>query len=188
MTTGTPPPTAPRRSRARTFIPLAVAAWVVLEIWLLTVVADVAGGFAVLLLLIGGVVLGAVVMKSAGRRAFRNLTETLQRMPGQPGATAASPAAPSGSKGNGLLMLGGLLIMIPGLISDVAGLLLLVPPVRAMLGRRAEKSLERRMRAATPGSLSDAFRPGSTGRTERSSRAKSSVRATPSRTTTPARR
>jgi UPF0716 protein FxsA len=54
-------------------------------------------------------------------------------------------------------MLGGLLIMIPGLISDVAGLLLLVPPVRAMLGRRAEKSLERRMRTATPGSLSDAF-------------------------------
>nr|WTB29845.1 FxsA family protein [Streptomyces sp. NBC_00830] len=159
MTTGTPHPTAPRRSRARTFIPLAIAAWVVLEIWLLTVVADVAGGFTVLLLLIGGVVLGAVVMKSAGRRAFRNLTETLQRMPGQPGATAASSAAPSGSgsKGNGFLMLGGLLIMIPGLISDVAGLLLLVPPVRAMLGRYAEKSLERRMRAAAPGSLSDAF-------------------------------
>ncbi|MGW3743485.1 FxsA family membrane protein [Streptomyces sp. NPDC005146] len=156
MTTGTPPPTAPRRSRARTFIPLAVAAWAVLEIWLLTVVADAVGGFTVLLLLIGGVVLGAVVMKSAGRRAFRNLTETLQRMPAQPGA-AASPAAPSGSKGNGLLMLGGLLIMIPGLISDVAGLLLLVPPVRATLGRRAEKSLERRMRDATPGSLSDAF-------------------------------
>lgn len=125
-----------------------------LEIWLLTVVADVVGAFTVLLLLIGGVVLGAVVMKSAGRRAFRNLTETLQRMPG---AADVSPAAPSGSKGNGLLMLGGLLIMIPGFISDVAGLLLLMPPVRATLGRRAEKSLERRMRAATPGSLSDVF-------------------------------
>ncbi|MET8329139.1 FxsA family membrane protein [Streptomyces sp. NPDC005181] len=157
MTTGTPPPTAQRRSRARTFIPLALAAWAVLEIWLLTVVADGAGGFTVLLLLIGGVVLGAVVMKSAGRRAFRNLTETLQQMPGQPGATAASPAAPSGTKGNGFLMLGGLLIMIPGMISDVAGLLLLLPPVRTMLGRYTEKSLERRMRAAAPGSLSDAF-------------------------------
>ncbi|MET7860140.1 FxsA family membrane protein [Streptomyces sp. NPDC005318] len=161
MTTGTPPPTAPRRrSRARTFIPLAVAAWAVLEIWLLTVVADVASGFTVLLLLAGGVVLGAVVMKAAGRRAFRNLTETLQQMPGQPGAAAASPAAPAGStggKGNGFLMLGGLLIMIPGLISDVAGLLLLLPPVRKALGRFAEKTLDARMRAATPGSLSDAF-------------------------------
>ncbi|MEW1693818.1 FxsA family membrane protein [Streptomyces sp. NPDC091265] len=158
MTTGTPPPTARKRSRARTFVPLAVAAWAVLEIWLLIVVADVASGFAVLLLLAAGVVLGAVVMKRAGRRAFRNLTETLQQMPGQPGAGAVgSSPAPASSRGNGFLMLGGLLIMIPGIISDVAGLLLLVPPVRSALSRYTERSLERRMRAATPGGLSDAF-------------------------------
>ncbi|WP_405689316.1 FxsA family membrane protein [Streptomyces sp. NBC_00057] len=157
MTTGTPPPTAPTRSRARTFVPLTIAAWAVLEIWLLTVVADTAGGFTVLLLLAAGIVLGAVVMKRAGRRAFRNLTETLQQMPGQPGAAAAPQATPSGSKGNGFLMLAGLLLMIPGIISDAAGLLLLVPPVRSMMGRYAERSLERRMRAANPGSLSDAF-------------------------------
>ncbi|MFI6864967.1 FxsA family membrane protein [Streptomyces sp. NPDC050421] len=157
MTTGTPPPTARKRSRARTFVPLAIAAWAVLEIWLLTVVADVAGGFTVLLLLVAGVVLGAVVMKRAGRRAFRNLTETLQQMPGQPGADGSSPAPPS-TRGNGFLMLAGLLIMIPGMISDVAGLLLLVPPVRSALSRYAERSLERRMKAAgSPGSLSDAF-------------------------------
>ncbi|MCX4968102.1 FxsA family protein [Streptomyces sp. NBC_00654] len=157
MTTGTPPPTRPKRSRARTFLPLGIAAWLVLEIWLLTVVADAAGGLTVLLLLVAGAFLGAVVIKRAGRRAFRNLTETLQQMPGQPGAPAAAPAAPPGTKGNGFLMLGGLLLMIPGMISDVAGLLLLVPPVRTMLGRYAERSLERRMRAASPGSLSDAF-------------------------------
>lgn len=156
MTTGTPPPTARKRSRARTFVPLAIAAWAVLEIWLLTVVADVAGGFTVLLLLVAGVVLGAVVMKRAGRRAFRNLTETLQQMPGQPGADGSSPA-PSSTRGNGFLMLAGLLIMIPGMISDVAGLLLLVPPVRSALSRYAERSLERRMKAAGSGSFSDAF-------------------------------
>ncbi|MFB8038339.1 FxsA family membrane protein [Streptomyces sp. NPDC056004] len=157
MTTGTPPPTAPKRSRARTLVPLAIAAWAVLEIWLLTVVADAAGGFTVLLLLVAGIVLGAAVMKRAGRRAFSNLTQTLQQMPGQPGAATAPPAEGSGGKGNGFLMLGGLLLMIPGIVSDVAGLLLLVPPVRSWLGRYAERSLERRMRAATPGSLSDAF-------------------------------
>lgn len=156
MTTGTPPPTARKRSRAPTLVPLAIAAWAVLEIWLLIVVADVAGGFTVLLLLAAGVVLGAVVMKRAGRRAFRNLTETLQRMPGQPGAGGSTPAAPS-SRGNGFLMLGGLLIMIPGMISDVAGLLLLVPPVRSALSGYAERSLERRLTAAAPGGLSDAF-------------------------------
>ncbi|MEV5262828.1 FxsA family membrane protein [Streptomyces anulatus] len=160
MTTGTPPPTRPRRSRARRFLPLALAAWLVLEIWLLTLVASAAGGLVVLLILVAGAVLGAVVIKSAGRRAFKNLTETLQQMPGQPGAPAAPPAAPAGgrgSRGNGLLMLGGLLLLIPGLISDAAGLILLVPPVRTMVSRYAERSLERRMRAARPGGLSDAF-------------------------------
>ncbi|MEV7845283.1 FxsA family membrane protein [Streptomyces cyaneofuscatus] len=158
MTTGTPPPTRPRRSRARRFLPLALAAWLVLEIWLLTVVASAAGGLTVLLLLVAGAVLGTVVIKRAGRRAFKNLTETLQQMPGQPGATEA-PQVTGGkaSQGNGLLMLGGLLLLIPGLISDAAGLLLLIPPVRAAISRRAERSLERRMRAASPGSLSDAF-------------------------------
>ncbi|MEW1615775.1 MULTISPECIES: FxsA family membrane protein [unclassified Streptomyces] len=158
MTTGTPPPTRPRRSRARRFLPPALAAWLVLEIWLLTVVASAAGGLTVLLLLVAGALLGTVVIKRAGRRAFKNLTETLQRTPGQPGATEAPQVTGGrGSKGNGLLMLGGLLLLIPGLISDAAGLLLLVPPVRSRISRRAERSLERRMRAASPGGLSDAF-------------------------------
>ncbi|MEW2630644.1 FxsA family membrane protein [Streptomyces sp. NPDC048389] len=146
MTTGAPPPTARRRSRARTFLPLAVAAWLVLEIWLLTVVADAASGFAVLGLLVGAGVLGAVVIKRAGRRAFANLTQTLQQQTGgQP-----TPSAPARGEGNGLLMLGGLLLMLPGVVSDVAGLLLLLPPVRTRLGRLAERSLERRMNAVMP--------------------------------------
>ncbi|MEV7089252.1 FxsA family membrane protein [Streptomyces sp. NPDC093085] len=155
MTTAQSPRPVPKRSRARTFLPLAIAVWLVLEIWLLTVVAEAAGGLTVLLLLLGAVVLGAVVIKSAGRRAFQNLTETLQRQQ-HPGA-APEPGAGTGTTGNGFLMLGGLLIMLPGLITDVLGLLLLVPPVRTALGRYAERSLERRMRTAPPGSLGDAF-------------------------------
>ncbi|MFE3827999.1 FxsA family membrane protein [Streptomyces sp. NPDC059092] len=154
MTTAQSPRPVPKRSRARTLVPLAVAVWLVLEIWLLTVVAEAAGGFTVLLLLVGAVVLGAVVMKSAGRRAFQNLTETLQR---QQSPGTAPPEGATGSTGNGFLMLGGLLIMLPGLITDVLGLLLLVGPVRTALGRYTERSLERRMRAAGPGTLGDAF-------------------------------
>jgi UPF0716 protein FxsA len=161
MTTGAPTPTAQKRSRARSLVPLGIAAWLVLEVWLLTLVAGAAGGFTVLALLVGGAILGAAVIKRAGRRAFRSLTETLQQQ-----QTGQSPADGSGtgkentdkgSTGNGFLMLGGLLLMLPGLISDAAGLLLLLPPVRAALGRYTERSLERRMRAAAPGSLGDAF-------------------------------
>ncbi|WP_336323150.1 FxsA family membrane protein [Streptomyces lavendofoliae] len=158
MMTGSPPPDArPPRSRARTLVPVGVAAWLVLEIWLLSLVAGAAGGLAVLALLAAGGVLGAAVIKRAGRRAFRTLTETLQR---QQGATPAPGDGPDrASTGNGFLMLGGLLLMIPGLVSDVAGLLLLLPPVRAAAGRYAERTLERRMRAAVSGygSLGDAF-------------------------------
>ncbi|MFJ5262693.1 FxsA family membrane protein [Streptomyces sp. NPDC088387] len=149
MTTGasTPSyPARPRRSRLRTFLPLGVAAWVVLEIWLLTVVAGSAGGLTVFLLLVAGFVLGAAVIKKAGRRAFQNLNEAMQR-----GGT------PTSGGGNGLLMLGGLLLLIPGLISDAIGLLLLIPPVQKALSNYAERTFERRLRAANPGSLGDAF-------------------------------
>ncbi|MFB7516544.1 FxsA family membrane protein [Streptomyces sp. NPDC056144] len=160
MTTGAPPPLARKRSRARTYLPLAVAAWLVLEIWLLTVVANAAGALTVLLLLVGGAVLGATVVKRAGRRAFGNLTSTFKeaQAAAQTGGTPPTSAGRSGADDrNGFLMLGGLLLMIPGLISDAAGLLLLIPQVRSFLGRYAEKTVERRMSAAPPGSLQDAF-------------------------------
>ncbi|ELS51777.1 FxsA family membrane protein [Streptomyces viridochromogenes] len=149
MTTGAPTPTyptRPRRSRLRTFLPLGVAAWLVLEIWLLTVVADAAGGLTVFLLLLAGLVLGSVVIKRAGRRAFQALNEALQQ-----GGT------PARGGGNGLMMLGGLLIMLPGLISDALGLLLLIPPVQKALSRHAERTFERKLREAASGSFGDAF-------------------------------
>src|ERR1044072_1657800 len=155
MTTGAPTPTyptMPRRSRLRPFLPLGVAAWLVLEIWLLTVVAGAASGFAVFLLLVAGFVLGSVVIKRAGRRAFQNLNEALQ-----PGGAPSS----SGSSGNGLMMLGGLLLMIPGLISDAVGLLLLIPPVQKAIGRYAARTFDRKLREAVAGPVGDASqRPG----------------------------
>lgn len=152
MTTGAPTPTypaRPRRSRLRRFLPLGVAAWLVLEIWLLTVVADATSGIAVFLLLLAGFVLGSVVIKRAGRRAFQNLNEALQR--------GGAPSGSSNGGGNGLMMLGGLLLMIPGVISDAVGLLLLIPPIQKALGRYAERTVDRKLREATQGTLGDAF-------------------------------
>ncbi|WP_370410750.1 FxsA family membrane protein [Streptomyces fradiae] len=161
MTTGAPtsPAHAPRRSRARTFLPLGLAVWLVLEIWLLTVVADAVGGFTVFLLLVAGAVLGGTVIKRAGRRAFANLTGTFQRAQEavQRGEAPQAPDRAAAEDRNGFLMLGGLLLMIPGLISDALGLLLLIPQVRTAVGRYAERTVERRMSAAPPGSLQDAF-------------------------------
>lgn len=131
-----------------------------------------AGGLAVAALLAGGMVLGAVVIKRAGRRAFKNLASTFQQV-----QQGQQPTPQQPGQGNGLTMLAGLLLMLPGLISDVAGLILLLPPVRAWIGRRATRSLERKMASAPPAaSVTPSSRPGSTTPTARSSRARSSAR------------
>ncbi|MFF7313121.1 FxsA family membrane protein [Streptomyces sp. NPDC008137] len=156
MTTGAQTPSTParpRRSRLRTFLPLGLAAWLVLEIWLLTVVAGASSGLVVFLVLLAGLVLGSVVIKRAGRRAFRKLSEALQQQ--QNGAMPA--AARPNSEGNGLMMLGGLLLIIPGLVSDAVGLLLLLPPVQKAVSRSAERTFERKLREADPGTLGGAF-------------------------------
>ncbi|MEU8827845.1 FxsA family membrane protein [Streptomyces sp. NPDC048636] len=158
MTTGASPqsdPNRPKRSRARTFVPLAIAAWLVLEIWLLTVVARATNGLTVFLLLVAGVVVGAAVVKRGGRRAWQSLTQSMQ-----PGADPAEPAARPGSS---FTMLGGLLLMVPGLISDLAALVCLFPPTRALLRRRAEGALSRRL-GYVPGAPGDPFLQGHPGR------------------------
>ncbi|MFF5368141.1 FxsA family membrane protein [Streptomyces sp. NPDC013187] len=156
MTTGaqTPlSPARPKRSRLRTFLPLGVAAWLVLEIWLLTLVAGATSGLVVFLVLLAGLILGAVVIKRAGRRAFRKLSETLQ----QQQSGVMPEAGRSNSEGNGLMMLGGLLLMIPGLVSDAVGLLLLLPPVQKIVSRSAERTFERKLREAGAGSLGGVY-------------------------------
>ncbi|MBP3080943.1 MULTISPECIES: FxsA family membrane protein [Streptomyces] len=152
MTTGAPPPSrnAPR-SRLRTLLPLALVVWLILEVWLLTRVAEATSGFIVFLLLLAGVVAGSALIKRAGRRALRKFQETVAQQ--QQGITPETDR----SGGNAFLLIAGLLLILPGLVSDVLGLVLLLPPVRTALARRAERSLERRMAAAGPGTFGGAF-------------------------------
>jgi UPF0716 protein FxsA len=145
-----------RRSKARTLLPLAVAAWVVLEIWLLTLLAGAAGGLMVLIVLVAGFVIGSAVIKRAGRRAWRNLAETVQRAQEQAGGEPQPEAGGRAGRGSGMAMLGGLLIMIPGLVSDAAGLLCLFPPTAKLLRGTTKRYLERRS-GFEPGSLGDAY-------------------------------
>ncbi|MDI3406557.1 FxsA family membrane protein [Streptomyces cavernicola] len=154
MTTGTPsPPFRPAsRSKLRRYVPLGIAAWMVLEIWLLTQVASAWGGFTVFLLLTAGLVLGGVVIKRAGRRAFKGWTEQLQQV-----QRGEMPERSERAGGNALTMIAGLLLMLPGLVSDGLGLLLLLPPVRGLLTKRVERSMERRIRKAGPGTFENAF-------------------------------
>ncbi|WP_431949088.1 FxsA family membrane protein [Actinacidiphila sp. bgisy167] len=174
MTISSPPPGGPRhpggdarpqrRSRAARWIPLGAAAYALLEIWLLTLVAGAAGGLTVLLLLVAGFVCGALAVRHAGRSAWRALNEAMRPAgPERERAGAERNASDAGSGGGTApVMIGGLLLMVPGLISDVAGLLLLFPPTRSLLTKAGARALDRRAsaargRGAGPGSLGDLF-------------------------------
>nr|WP_254552197.1 FxsA family membrane protein [Kitasatospora sp. MMS16-BH015] len=145
----TPAPTAPR-SRLRRLLPLLLTAWLVLEIWLLTVVAGYLGGFAVLMLLIAGVVLGGSLIKRAGRRAFAAAMEQTR---------APQPQQPQ--TGTSLTVLAGVLLILPGFLSDLVALTLLLPPTRALwraLGRRLTATALRTAAPAGAAPFADAMR------------------------------
>lgn len=138
------------RGRVRRFLPLAVTAWLVLEIWLLTVVAGVLGWFAVLVLLVAGVFLGGSLIRRAGLKAFSAAVEQ-----------SRDPRPEQAQTGTSLTVLAGVLLIVPGFLSDLLGLSLLFPPTRALwraLGRRvAGRALQSTARAgADP--LADALR------------------------------
>ncbi|NJQ08351.1 FxsA family membrane protein [Streptomyces lonarensis] len=141
MTTGSPPPIGPgrpsggrspgdarSRSRVRKLLPLLTVVWVIAEIWLLLLLGRAAGGLTVVLVLLAGFVAGSLVLRRAGRRALRNLNEAVQAA--QQGRRLDRTDTRSG---NGLSAVGGILLMIPGLLSDVLGLLLVFPPTAALV-------------------------------------------------------
>lgn len=112
-----------RSTRWLAYLPLAVA---IAEILLFVAVGQWLGfGWAILLYLATSA-LGVMIISREGSRSWAAMKElaTTGRMP------APAPGDP------GSRILGGLLLTMPGLLSDVAGLVLLLPPVQAAMARR----------------------------------------------------
>jgi UPF0716 protein FxsA len=101
-----------------------------LEIAGFVIVGREIGVLATLGLVLGGVVLGALLLRKGGISAFSRVRTELQ-----------AGRDPSFSLVNGFMtMVAGVLLMVPGFVSDVVGLALLLPPVqhrawRAVKGR-----------------------------------------------------
>ena len=90
------------------------------EIWLLFQVADQIGGWPTLGILVVGALLGAWLMRREGRRAWTALTEAF-----------SSGRVPSGELVDaGLVLVGGVLLMLPGFVTDIIGFLFLLPLTR----------------------------------------------------------
>ncbi|HEX3931658.1 MAG TPA: FxsA family protein [Nocardioides sp.] len=127
---------------------LLLAAFVIvpiLEIYVIIRVGQVIGAWWTILLLIADSIFGAWLVKREGRRAWRALTSTIQsgRMPSTELADAA------------LILVGGTLMMSPGFVTDVFGIVLILPFTRPLARVVLTRYLARRLlvvRAAGTGS------------------------------------
>jgi UPF0716 protein FxsA len=114
--------------------------WPIAEVYVAIKIAEGIGVLATLLLLIAGWPLGTWALRSRARAAWRRLATALAngRTPGREVLDGA------------LVLIGGALLMIPGFITDALGILLLLPPARALARLILVRNLDSRlvMRAA----------------------------------------
>ena len=101
----------------------------ILEIALFVEIGGAIGLLPTLAIIFGTAVLGVAIMRWQGMRALDRLRASMETGT-DPGADAVGPIA----HGALILVAGGLLVL-PGFFTDFLGLLLLLPPVRAMLIR-----------------------------------------------------
>lgn len=97
----------------------------ILELYVIVKVGGLIGILPTLVLLFGMSLLGATLLRHQGRGAWRrfNLAIGERRFPGREVADGL------------MITLGGALLLTPGFVTDAVGLLLLIPPVRAIARR-----------------------------------------------------
>ncbi len=111
----------------------------ILELALLIQVGRWVGLGPTLLLVVGTGVGGAILARAEGLRTLYAFQAELARgrLPGQPLLDALS------------ILVGGALLLTPGLLTDALGFVLLLPPTRRAIQRRIRRGLERRLREGT---------------------------------------
>jgi|SRR5215211_2635177 len=134
-----------------------VVAFIVLpiaELYLIYKVGDSIGILPTLALLAADSVIGSLLLRAQGRAVWRRFQATMQagRMPHREVQDGV------------LVIFGGALLITPGFLTDILGLLLLVPPSRAVVRRFVMKALTRRAVSRAAGADG---RTGSDGRADR---------------------
>ena len=122
-------------------MPLLVLLFVVLPLAELYVIIQIGGAIGVLptlALLVVDSIVGAALARSQGRAAWERFNRAL-----------AEGRVPAREVFDGaMIILGGALLLTPGFITDVFGLLLLLPPTRAVVRRTLARSVAGRARFA----------------------------------------
>jgi UPF0716 protein FxsA len=114
-------------------LPLLVALFILVplaELYLIIQVGEAIGALPTIAILVVDSLLGAALMRSQGRAVWRRFERAVSER---------RPPAREVVDG-GLVIFGGALLLTPGFLTDILGLILLIPPsrtiVRAILARR----------------------------------------------------
>jgi UPF0716 protein FxsA len=120
-------------------VPLLLILFIVVpiaELYVIIQVGQAIGLLPTLAILIGDAVLGSLLLRQQGRSAWRRFNAALdqRRFPGKEVADGV------------MITVGGTLLLTPGFITDLVGLMLLIPPTRALIRRGLWAFLGRRFR------------------------------------------
>ena len=116
---------------------LLLILWPIAELFVAIKVAEAIGVLATILLLIASWPLGTWALRSQGRLAWRRLTDAIA------GGTRSGPPIRE-VLNSAFVLVGGVLLIVPGFITDVLGLIMLLPPTRALLRAPLQRNLHRR--------------------------------------------
>jgi UPF0716 protein FxsA len=107
----------------------------VAELYVIYKVGDAIGVWQTFLLLALDSVLGSLLLRAQGRSVWRRFNETM-----------AAGRVPHRELIDGVLVIfGGAFLITPGFLTDIVGLVLLIPPTRAVVRRLVARRLGRRV-------------------------------------------
>jgi UPF0716 protein FxsA len=130
---------------------LLILAFIVVPLVELAVIIQVGqeiGLLPTVAILLADSILGGVLMRSQGRSAWRRFNDAMRagRVPHREALDGA------------LVIFGGALLLTPGFITDVVGLLLLIPPTRAVARRIVSRLVVHRVLVGAAGATNGAGR------------------------------
>ncbi|HZN88173.1 MAG TPA: FxsA family protein [Thermoleophilaceae bacterium] len=105
------------------------------ELYVIVTVADSIGVVPTLLLLAIDSIVGSLLLKSQGRAVWLRFNETM-----------AAGRVPHREVLDGVMVIfGGAFLITPGFLTDIVGIILLIPPTRAVVRRLVARRLGRRV-------------------------------------------
>src|SRR6476661_8201137 len=107
------------------FLIVLFSAVPIAELYVIVQVGQAIGLWPTLALLLADALLGSFLLKHQGRGAWQRFNQALaeRRFPGKEVVDGL------------LIVVGGTLLLTPGFLTDIAGVILLVPPTRAVVRR-----------------------------------------------------